>query len=84
MAAIKIHAYVGSNTGAGSCDFRGENAIGHEQGDEHRTIFEIDPATEEDVAAVLQFGPQLNAIIAKATAAAGIGGGSARIGVWDN
>lgn len=84
MAAIKVHAFVGSNAGTESCDFRGDKFIGHEQGDEHRTIFEKDPATEAEIAAVLEYGPKLNALLDTLTPSEGFGiEGGLRIGVWD-
>ena len=84
MASIKIHAFVGSDSGTESCDYRGDKFIGHEQGDEHRTLFEKDPATEEEIAAVLEMGPKLNALFDTLTPSEGFGiEGGLRIGVWD-
>lgn len=89
MAAIKIHGFVGENDGTKSCDFRGDKFIGHEQGDEHRTIFEIDPASDEQLELVLEHGPEINELLSKMSAASAVHsllGKSAglRIGVWDN
>lgn len=97
-SCIKLHWFVGKNDGTGSCDFRGDKAIGSDQGDEHKTLFEIDPADGDLVDDVLAFGPRLNRVLAKMTASKSIkaladivgkltGKGGAlrglRIGVWD-
>jgi hypothetical protein len=81
--AIKIHVYHGPDNGAIDCDFR--NPDGSEEataatGDEHKTVFEIDPATDEEVALVLELGPKLNALFAKGNPVGGFAG--LRIGVW--
>ena len=88
MAAIKIHAVLGTDHGTESCDFRGPLFIGHDQGDEHRTLAEDDPASEEAVALVLEFGPKANELFSRLLPAKGVGdvfGKDAflRIGVWD-
>jgi hypothetical protein len=92
MAAIKIHGYEGTNDGTVSCDFRGENAIGHAQGDEHRTLFEIDPATPDEIEFVLNEGPKINKMLARMVPADAMkaievlsGGRKAgvRLGLWD-
>jgi len=83
MASIKVHVGIFSDNGAESCDFRGDKFIGHEQGDEHRTILEKDPATEAEIAAVLEYGPKLNALLDTLTPSEGFGiEGGLRIGVW--
>lgn len=89
MPAIKIHIYKGLNNGSASCDFRGENFIGSGQGDEHRTIAEIDPATPEQIALALNYGPTLNGLLDSfipSEPLAGLLGGEVglRIGVWDD
>lgn len=94
--SIKLHWFVGKNDGTGSCDFRGDKAIGSDQGDEHKTLFEIDPADGDLVDIVLEAGPKFNRVLAKMTAAKGfkeiakaigkLTGGKVmglRIGVWD-
>lgn len=94
MAAIKLHAYTGPNDGADSCDFRGDKFVGSAQGDEHATLFEVDPATDEQVELALSEGPNLNKLLSAIGLGAampilhltsGLGGGRAglRIGVWD-
>ena len=88
MNAIKLHFYVGSDDGTTACDYRGDKKIGSAEGDEHRTIAEIDPADETMVALVLTAGPELNKMLARldpAKAVEGLIGKGAglRIGVWD-
>lgn len=69
MPAIKLQAYKGTNDGSVSCDYRGELFIGSEHDprrttgdiDHHRTIAEIDPASEEQLAWWLEHGPTVNA-----------------------
>jgi hypothetical protein len=65
MATIKVHAVTkGTNRGTESCDFRGANKIGAEQGDHHKTVFEKEfgpsVTTNEDIEAVLADGPEWN------------------------
>lgn len=62
MASIKTHIFAGHDAGTESCDFRGDNSIGKAQGDEHRTIpqLEVDPAPELAVEEVLLAGPVAN------------------------
>lgn len=98
MASIKLQVYRGKDSGISSCDFRGDKFIGHDQGDEHRTIFEIDPASDELVTLALMDGPKLNALMDAFKAAepefageaasllglAGEGDPGLRIGVFDN
>jgi len=64
MAAIKVHVFIGDDDGSESCDFRGEGFIGSANGDWHRTVLELDPATEETVSLVLETGPSVNALLA--------------------
>jgi hypothetical protein len=61
MAAIKLHVFAGHDDGSTECDFRKEKRIGKAQGDEHRTVLEIDPATDAQVALAMLHGPDLNA-----------------------
>ncbi len=42
MDTIRLHGGHFANDGTDSCDFRGDNYIGHQQGDEHRTLIELD------------------------------------------
>lgn len=75
MASIKVHVYRGADTGAESCDYRGDRFVGSLQdprnvrqvADAHRTIpwLEIDPASEEQIEKVLQVGPAINASLAE-------------------
>lgn len=65
MASLKLHAVIGTNHGTESADFRGDNFIGHEQGDEHRTLAELDPATDEQVNEALVVFPILNQHLAQ-------------------
>lgn len=89
MASIKLHIFVGDNDGSESCDFRGDNFIGSEQGDEHRTVAEIDPASEEQIGMALEFGPRLNQLLSRLIPADPIEAiigkeAGLRIGVWDS
>ena len=90
MSAVKVHLVTGTNHGTESCDFRGPLEIGHAQGDEHKTIFEVDPASEELVSKVLELGPQLNSILSEMSKSADgidlLGGKDLflRLGVWDS
>lgn len=86
MAAIKVHVGIFSDDGTASCDFRGERFVGSEQGDHHRTVLEIDPASDEEVELCLSVGPSLNQLFKRMVAGAGIlaeASAGARIGVWD-
>lgn len=97
MASIKIHVAKPhfSNDGSESCDFRGENFIGHEQGDEHATIFERQDPPEDFIAEVLENGPEWNRmnglLLAEMIPSSFLSGAMSianakpalRIGVWD-
>ena len=88
MSAVKIHAVLGTDHGTESCDFRGDLFIGHDQGDEHRTLAEIDPASDSEIEMALEFGPKANELFGRLAPAKGVGdifGKDAflRIGVWD-
>ena len=81
--AIKLHIFNGPNKGIVDADFR--NADGTEEataatGDNHKTIWEIDPATDEQVKLVLEFGPKLNELFAQKNPVGDFAG--LRIGVW--
>lgn len=98
MASIKLHVYRGTNKGTESCDFRGDKFIGHEQGDEHRTVLEIDPASPDLIEEVLSLGPSINALLGRLTenqpaalgpiatglGLEGDGPVGLRLGTWDN
>lgn len=103
MASIKLHVFrdVNSdNDGTENCDFRGDRFVGHEQGDEHRTVpqLEIDPAPEALIEKVLAFGPEVNSLLgdmldlqpeavqslADALGLKGQGPVKLRFGVWDD
>ena len=99
MAAIKIHMRRGDDSANGfeSCDFRGDKAV-HPPVDHHSTIpqFEVDPATDEQIARCLAIGPELNRFLAEVfgkklddavpdeVEALTGGGPYPRIGVWDD
>lgn len=87
---------VESANGYENCDFRGERYVGAPD-DHHATIpqLEIDPATDEQIAQVLEHGPMINrlfgelfgkkldeAIPDQIEELTG-GGTYPRIGVWD-
>jgi hypothetical protein len=81
--AIKIHAFNGPDRGTEDCDFRNPDGSEEETsatGDHHRTLAEIDPATEEQVAFVLEHGPEFNQLMGKSNPIADFVG--LRIGVW--
>jgi len=85
--SIKIHVGNLSDDGTENCDYRnpdGSERIGAAQGDHHRTIFEIDPATPEEVEIALEIGPKLNQLLARAASKYdGFGvRPRVRIGVW--
>lgn len=66
MASIKLHARGGDDSANGftDCDFRGDKAV-HPPVDRHKTLFERDPATDEQVALVLEHGPAFNRMLAE-------------------
>ena len=92
MAAIRLQAYTGTVDGIASCDFRGDKAP---TGDETVTLYEIDPATDEQIAVALVEGRKINASLAKIGLVAAmplnhlvvqLGKGlepGLRLGVWD-
>lgn len=97
MAAAKLHVFRGDNDGTAFCDFRGENFIGKEQGDHHRTLLEEDPLPEDLIDEVLFIGPRLNVLLQRFAAKQpgevgklatmlgldGDGPVGLRIGLWD-
>ena len=100
MAAIKLHVFrteMGDD-GTHTCDYRGGGEHGAGENDQHRTILEKDPASEDEIAEVIELGPNLNAIFARLVASElGAAGNVAsafgleghgpiglRIGVWDH
>lgn len=83
LNAIKLHLFNGPNNGSVSADFRNPDVSEKETaatGDHHKTIWEIDPASDEEVALVLEFGPALNRLLAQRNPVGDYGG--LRIGVW--
>lgn len=99
MASVKVHAYSGPHDGQGSCDFRGENYVGKNEGDRHRTLFEWEYGdgvdTNEHIEETLRDGPGMNRVMARLIKADGLpfelklflgmigAGEKLRIGVWD-
>ena len=97
MNSIKLHVFVGENDGTESCDFRGDKKIGSAEGDEHKTLAEIDPADDDLVDIVLTLGPKLNKVLSRMINSKAIGSildvagklmgtgtkKGLRIGVWD-
>jgi hypothetical protein len=82
-SSIKIHLFNGPDKGIEDADFRNPDGTEEETaatGDHHRTIAEIDPATPEQVAFVLEFGPMFNRMMSNSNPVAGFAG--LRIGVW--
>ena len=63
MASIKTHFFAGHDDGSVSADFRDERYIGKAEGDEHRTVpqLEVDPASSEAVQIALAAAPVANA-----------------------
>lgn len=98
MASFKIHIYRGPNDGTESCDFRGDNAIGSGQGDAHRTVIEVDPASDALIDETLLNGTSVNKLfnrlketepdmfgkLATALGLEGEGPVGLRAGIWDN
>lgn len=62
MAAIKLHLYRVNygDDGQDNCDYRGNGEHGAGENDQHRTVYEIDPASEEEINEVLKHGPAVN------------------------
>lgn len=87
MPSIKLHVFSGPNDGTESCDFRGDKFVGSQQGDQHRTLMEKDPASDEEVAAVLALGPSINVVLSQMVPGDLIGilwkNAGLRLGVWD-
>jgi hypothetical protein len=99
MPSIKLHVFrteIGDD-GTESCDFRGSGEHGAGTYDHHRTVEEIDPATDEQIAFILENGPAANKVFAMmAESQHSFAGGIAsllglegdgpiglRLGVWD-
>jgi len=99
MPSIKLHVYrteMGDD-GTESCDYRGKGEHGAGQNDQHRTIGEIDPATEDQIHDALEAGPAMNrqfaqmvmaqpsfaGAIASVLGLEGDGPVGLRLGVWD-
>lgn len=88
QTTVRLHSYVGTNDGTTSCDFRGPLFVGDNEGDHHKTLYELDvDDTNPIVAETLLVGPQLNGLLKKLTlpaqAQAQAGNVRLRIGVWD-
>ena len=90
MAKIKFQLVTGVNHGTESADFRGDKFVGHDQGDEHRTLFQLQSESENVVNEALTVAPGFNAFLSKLTphtnAVDFLGGHDAffRIGVFDD
>lgn len=100
MPAIKLHVFrteLGDD-GTESCDFRGAGELGAGANDQHRTVEEIDPATDEQVKFILENGPAANKVfammadsqhsfaggVASLLGLEGTGSIGLRLGVWDH
>lgn len=90
MAKIKFQLVTGVDHGTASADFRGDKFIGHEQGDEHKTLFQLKTEDEAVIQEALTVAPGMNAFLSKliphANAVDLLGGKDAflRIGVFDD
>lgn len=90
VTTIRIHSFVDDNpaeNGTSSCDFRGAAFVGDNEGDHHKTLFELDVEdTDPLVAEALLIGPQINGLLQRlqlpAQAQAQVGNVRLRIGVW--
>lgn len=60
--SIKLQLVTGTSH---DFDFRGDKFIGHNQGDEHKTLLERDPASESDIQAIEEHGAEINAALGK-------------------
>lgn len=99
MAAIKLHVYriEMGDSGTESCDYRGAGEHGAGENDQHRTVYELDPANESAINGALMKGPKINQMfgelasflpnyadsIASLLGLEGHGPVGIRIGVWD-
>ena len=95
-SSIKLHVVRGPHTGTDNCDFRGPNAVGAPQGDNHRTVLEIKNASDGLISETLTEGLVINNFFQKLIAvepqafedvatALGLGGTGEpylRVGVW--
>ena len=63
MASIKTEFFAGMDAGTESADRRGDLFQGHDQGDEHTNIpqLEVDPAPDDAVEIALLEAPKANA-----------------------
>lgn len=99
MASIKIHVYrteMGDN-GTENCDYRGSGELGAGENDQHRTVVEVDPASESVINGILMKGPTVNqalklitdnqpnafAEVASVLGLEGDGPIGLRVGIWD-
>lgn len=84
------------DNGFENVDYRGKGELGAGENDQHRTVLERDPAAPEAIEMVLEFGPELNALleeidgdndlygnIADLLKLEGSGPVGLRVGVWD-
>lgn len=99
MASIKLHVFRTEmgDRGFESVDYRGSGELGAGENDQHRTVFERDPASDEAIDKILAIGPELNRLfdeldggtnelagdIADVLRLEGSGPVGLRIGVWD-
>lgn len=99
MPSVKLHIYRAEtgNDGTESCDFRGHGELGAGEDDQHRTVLEVDPASDGLVDSVIEFGPKANQAfealreaepafvghLASALGLEGHGSVGLRLGVWD-
>lgn len=99
MAAIKLHVFRTEmgDPGIDSCDFRGEGEHGAGQNDQHRTVLEVDPASDELIETVKMYAPAANGMfqaigaeqpgwldkVAGVLGLEGSGPIGLRFGIWD-
>lgn len=86
MPSIKLHVGIFADNGQVNCDYR-DRPMGHAEGDEHRTVLELDPASDEEVAIALEIGPRFNALANKMLPGSGLAeltgkAAGGRLGVW--
>ena len=67
-AALKGQWYVGTNDGTVDADWRKSRGEfeGHAEGDEHRTVFEVQ-LTDEEAEELLPLLPKMNRLFARST-----------------
>lgn len=99
MASIKLHVFRTEmgDSGTESCDYRGQGEHGAGENDQHRTVREIDPASESQIEMAIEMGPRINRAfadlvlllpdyaggVASVLGLEGHGPVGLRIGVWD-